>query len=195
MDGRISRAEQSRAALKNAFLELLKRKEPEEISVVELCRKAGVNRSTFYAHYGYMDMLIRDVLWGSVKELFVGLENQWTLPLENGGVARSTITAYLHSFLQNSTLRRFCACRNNGNYRDLVIRAHVELTVGETADPIRYYAAYYHNAGILNMILECIGNDFPLPEETMVEIIHEFSKVMYRRGIGESPEERPEGTP
>ena len=51
MDRRAARSEHSRAVLKAAFLELFLIKEPEEITVVELCRKAGRNRSTFYAHY------------------------------------------------------------------------------------------------------------------------------------------------
>ena len=42
MDRRTARADQSRAALKKAFLELFQTKEPEEITVVELCRKAGL---------------------------------------------------------------------------------------------------------------------------------------------------------
>ena len=93
MDRRTARADQSRAALKKAFLELFQTKEPEEITVVELCRKAGLNRSTFYAHYGFMDMLVREVLRESVAEVFVGLETQWNLPLEYGGVARSVIAS------------------------------------------------------------------------------------------------------
>ena len=47
MDRRKIRTEKSKAALKAAFVELFQIKEPETISVVELCRKAGLNRSTF----------------------------------------------------------------------------------------------------------------------------------------------------
>ncbi len=179
MDLRNARADQSRAALKKAFLELFQSKEPEEITVVELCRKAGLNRSTFYAHYDFMDMLVREVLRESVAEVFVGLETQWRLPLENGGVARSVIASYLSRFLNNPTVRRFCTCANSGNYRNLIIRAHVELTLDPVVDPIQYYTAYYHNAGIINFILEWLISGPPIPEETVIEIIHEFSKVMY----------------
>ena len=37
--------------LKNAILELLKEKPLNKITIQELCDKAEVNRSTFYAHY------------------------------------------------------------------------------------------------------------------------------------------------
>lgn len=34
-----------------AFVELLQTKDLEEITISELCRKAGINRTTFYANY------------------------------------------------------------------------------------------------------------------------------------------------
>ncbi len=179
MDRRNARTDRSKAALKQAFLELFQGKEPEEITVVELCQKAGLNRSTFYAHYEYMDMLIREVLWESVAEV-VGQWTQWSLPMEDGGVAREVITAYLRRFLHNPTIRRFCTCANSGKYRTLIVRAHVDLSLGPVKDPVKYAAAYYHNAGSLNFILEWLISGYSLPEETVVEIIHEFSKVMYR---------------
>lgn len=180
MDKRKVRSEKSKAALKAAFIELFHQKEPESVSVVDLCRKAGLNRSTFYAHYNYIDELIREVLWESVEQVFAGMGPQWSLPLEDGGVERGAIVSYLHRFMGDSTLRRFCTCANNGKFRNLIIRAHVELTLGRLNDPIRYYTAYYHNAGILSFILEWFNNGFSIPEESVVELIHEFSKIMYR---------------
>ena len=179
MDRRIARSERSKAALKSAFLELFQSKEPEEITVVELCQMAGVNRSTFYAHYAYIDMLIREVLWESVAKVFGG-DTQWDLPLENGGAERSVIAAYIHRFLNDPTLRRFCTCKNSGNYRTLIIRAQVDLTLGPTKDAATYYAAYFQNAGVLNLMLEWLNEGPPTPEETIVDIIHEFSKYMYK---------------
>lgn len=38
--------------LKNSLLELSKTKSLNKISVSELCKEAGINRSTFYVHYG-----------------------------------------------------------------------------------------------------------------------------------------------
>lgn len=180
MDRRIARAERSRAALKAAFLELFQTKEPEKITVVELCEAAGLNRSTFYAHYSFMDELIREVLRESVEEMLAGLESQWNLPLDDGGVDRTVIAFYLQRFLNSPTVRRFCTCANSGSYRTLIIRAHIDLSLGPLTDPIRYFTAYYHNAGVLNLLWEWLGSGSPIPQETIVEIMHEVSKVMYR---------------
>ncbi|MBR4742668.1 MAG: TetR/AcrR family transcriptional regulator [Oscillospiraceae bacterium] len=180
MDRRTARTERSRAALKEAFLTFFQTKDPEKITVVELCEAAGLNRSTFYAHYSCMDELIREVLRESVEEMLAGFESQWNLPLDDGGVDRDVIAFYVQRFLNSPTVRRFCTCANSGNYRALIIRAHIDLSLGELTDPIRYYTAYYHNAGVLSLLWEWLGSGFPIPQETIVEITHEVSKVMYR---------------
>ncbi len=48
MDIRIEKTER---AIKNAFLELRGKKPLEKITVIELCRLACINKSTFYGHY------------------------------------------------------------------------------------------------------------------------------------------------
>ena len=180
MDKRKERTRRSKAAFKSAYLELIRTKEPERVTVMELCEKAGLNRSTFYAHYSIMEDLIKEVLWESVADVFSGMGPQWDLPLEDGGVERRAIADYLRRFAGNSTVMRFCTCENNGKFRNLIIRAHVDLTLCVSTDPVRYYTAYYHNAGVLNLILEWINYGTPLSEDECVELIHEFSKVMYR---------------
>ncbi len=45
-----------------ALLKLLEEKEYDYITISELCKKAGVNRSTFYLHYRGMDDLLKETL-------------------------------------------------------------------------------------------------------------------------------------
>lgn len=52
-----------------ALLEMLEKKEYELITVKDVCQKAGVNRSTFYLHYEYMDDLLQES-YGYVMGLF-----------------------------------------------------------------------------------------------------------------------------
>ncbi|MCM1285812.1 MAG: TetR/AcrR family transcriptional regulator [Acetobacter sp.] len=52
MDRRIKR---TRTAIFNAVLELIVEKEANRITVLELCNKADINKSTFYLHYKSMD--------------------------------------------------------------------------------------------------------------------------------------------
>jgi len=43
--------------LQNALLELLETKELKQITVKEICDKAGISRNAFYQHYGYKEDL------------------------------------------------------------------------------------------------------------------------------------------
>ncbi|MEE0955280.1 MAG: TetR/AcrR family transcriptional regulator [Eubacterium sp.] len=51
-----------------AFLQLLKKKPPEEITVSELCKAAGTGRVTFYRNYQDMNAILRQYLLDLNKE-------------------------------------------------------------------------------------------------------------------------------
>ena len=55
------RTQYTRRALRDALIELLADKPLARITVRELCERADVNRSTFYAHYPDLDSLLRDI--------------------------------------------------------------------------------------------------------------------------------------
>lgn len=52
MDRRIKR---TRSAVFNAMLDLMVEKDTGKITVLELCKRADINKSTFYLHYKSMD--------------------------------------------------------------------------------------------------------------------------------------------
>ncbi len=59
-------AVRSRKLIRLAFMELLKEKEFEKITVTDIVKRADINRSTFYAHYpdvfGVIDEIQQEVL-------------------------------------------------------------------------------------------------------------------------------------
>lgn len=73
MDRRIRK---NKTAIKDAFLQQLKIKNINDISVTELCEKADINRSTFYYHYHYIDELIKEIFFDE----FSKIEQQLHLP-------------------------------------------------------------------------------------------------------------------
>ena len=67
----------TRRLLKEGMLRLLREKDSDKITISELCREAGVNRATFYRHYG----IPRDVLMDIQKDLFHDMQKE--LPVLN----------------------------------------------------------------------------------------------------------------
>ena len=67
------RKKESMERIEKVFIELLQTKELNEISVSDICKHAGLNRTTFYANYtdiyGLADA-IRDKLENEVSDLY-----------------------------------------------------------------------------------------------------------------------------
>lgn len=57
--------------MNEALLLLLEKKDFEYITIKEICKKAGVNRSTFYLHYENMNDLLEETLENKAKELLL----------------------------------------------------------------------------------------------------------------------------
>ena len=57
-DKRVAR---TKAALRNALLEIMKDKPIATVTTTELCREAGINRNTFYAHYPSPAALLKEM--------------------------------------------------------------------------------------------------------------------------------------
>lgn len=54
-------AQRSRRMLEDAYVQMLTEKPYEKITVSDVTRRAGLNRGTFYAHFGGMADLVEDV--------------------------------------------------------------------------------------------------------------------------------------
>ena len=59
---KIPRADRSRERMKETLLSLLRVRPLYEISVSELCREAGVGRTTFYRYYGNISQILGELL-------------------------------------------------------------------------------------------------------------------------------------
>ncbi|MBP3434399.1 MAG: TetR/AcrR family transcriptional regulator, partial [Clostridia bacterium] len=59
----------SKRLLKEALVRLLEKKKLDNITVFELCAEAGINRATFYRHYGIPKDLLLDLELDMVEEI------------------------------------------------------------------------------------------------------------------------------
>ena len=62
MDSKVDvRIQKTKERLSASLLSLLKEKSIESISICEICKKAGVNRNTFYAHYNEPADILKEI--------------------------------------------------------------------------------------------------------------------------------------
>lgn len=65
----------TRSMIADALLELLKIKPYEEITIMDITKKADINRSTFYAHYLDKEDLLESMIGEKLEELAVLISN------------------------------------------------------------------------------------------------------------------------
>ena len=68
--------------LTNALLEILKNKNIKDITVLELCKKANINRTTFYKYYKDVDDLvitIEDSLLSDLEKYIVDIKRNYLI--------------------------------------------------------------------------------------------------------------------
>lgn len=70
------RAMETRQRIQETLLKMLEEQELDQISVSQLCKRADINRSTFYAHYNDVTDLIQEI------EMEIGAELLGELPQE-----------------------------------------------------------------------------------------------------------------
>lgn len=55
--------------LKESLIKLLKEKDIQKISITELCQDAGINRTTFYSHYGNQYDVLKDMVDTMIQDV------------------------------------------------------------------------------------------------------------------------------
>ena len=61
-------------SIKDAFLQLLLKKDYMQITITDLCKYAGVSRGTFYTHFGNIGQVVEEVFSDAlydIKNIFV----------------------------------------------------------------------------------------------------------------------------
>ena len=75
----------TKGKFRRALLDLLSVKSLNQISVCEICQKAGVNRNTFYAHYASAEDLMSEVQASFTRELVdcIRIKGEYITSVEN----------------------------------------------------------------------------------------------------------------
>ena len=70
------RIQKSRAAIENAFINLVELKGFQKITITEIAEKAMVNRNTIYLNYGAKEDILTSIVKSSVQKYFGKLDMQ-----------------------------------------------------------------------------------------------------------------------
>lgn len=63
--------------LRDGLFRLLDKKNIDKVNVTELCRESGINRATFYAHYGTPYDILSEIEHEMIAEIMRNTERAW----------------------------------------------------------------------------------------------------------------------
>ncbi len=160
------RRQATRKSIEKTFIELLQTNEISQITVSEICKRTGLNRSTFYANYvDIYDLAdnIRDRLEKEVSDLY---END------------------LGKGFGDDYLKLFCHIRDNRLFYLTYFKLGYDSKHTVDLDSISRNRNYlpnehlsyhieFHKAGLNAVIMKWLADDCRESPETMVKIIRD----------------------
>lgn len=176
----------TKKALHQAFIELINEKNFENISITDICKKAQVNRGTFYGHYVQKEDLFNEVMEEIMNDLLKAyFEPYFHQPTLNNNTLKSeTIGIFQHVweykkfyqvvFSSNSPIKLhniFCGKMKELMKEDTAQYEHQEVDID-------LYTSYQTYA-IVGMIVEWVNIDFGYPVSYMNE---QLTKILKLKG-------------
>lgn len=122
--GEDRRVQYTKMFLREALIELMKEKPIGKVTPTELCRRADINRNTFYSHYSCAEDLLRsieDELEQRVLQSFRNIDSGDTLALINGICAAIADNADICSVIFSSNGDSDFLLRLLGKAHDITI--------------------------------------------------------------------------
>lgn len=159
------RRRQSVERIEKVFIDLLQTKELNEISVSDICKQAGLNRTTFYANYtdiyGLADS-IRDKLENEVSEVYQE-------EINTGFNSNDYLKLFKHIKANQLFYKTYFKLGYDNNYR--IITYDVNLAQEHFQNRFIEYHIEFFKAGITKIIKMWIENGCQESPEDMFEII------------------------
>lgn len=175
------RIRKSERVLKHAYERLLETRDPSEITVKDLCEAADVNRSTFYARFGYMEVLEGALIQDHMIKIFATEKGNVQFKyLEAGVLEADSIGRYLENFRKDKFIHHLLHCARPEKYREMILQVQVANTVPENSSLESKYAAYLQNGGVIVLVTKWIHDGCVMPVEQLTEIIQDASRGMFK---------------
>lgn len=169
----------SKILFKNVLIELLKEKSSvEKISVRELCDRAQLNRSTFYAHYNEPKDLLYEIeneLLAATKEHLEKIGNETDMG------AHKYILSFLKYIKENDGLFRALLIDSaDPNFRTRFMQFSTaqfmaNLQIEFPKETEQYILSYLLN-GNAGIIIQWIRSDYSVDEKTIVNLLFSINQ-------------------
>lgn len=164
----------SKILLKNALMDLLSEKgSVTKISVRELCERADLNRSTFYAHYSEPKELLEEV---EAELLDATREHLQKIGAENDTGAHRYLLSFLIYIKENDKpFRTLLIDAGDPEFRSKFMQQSIiqfveNLNISFPKDQEQYIYSYILN-GSTGVIIQWMRSDYSIDENALVDLL------------------------
>lgn len=164
----------SKILLKNALMDLLSEKgSVTKISVRELCERADLNRSTFYAHYSEPKELLEEV---EAELLDATREHLQKIGAENDIGAHRYLLSFLIYIKENDKpFRTLLIDAGDPEFRSKFMQQSIiqfveNLNISFPKDQEQYIYSYILN-GSTGVIIQWMRSDYSIDEDALVDLL------------------------
>lgn len=164
----------SKILLKNALMDLLGEKgSVTKISVRELCERADLNRSTFYAHYSEPKELLEEV---EAELLDATREHLQKIGAENDIGAHRYLLSFLIYIKENDKpFRTLLIDAGDPEFRSKFMQQSIiqfieNLNISFPKDQEQYIYSYILN-GSTGVIIQWMRSDYSIDENALVDLL------------------------
>lgn len=169
------RVEKTERAVRNAFLELRSKTPVEKIKVRELCEKAMINKSTFYAHYNDIYDLSDTMETETVIDIIKGIPNPTSVLEQPVEFAQNLAIAFISQLTIINVLFGGSERNHLADKIEAAIKKIVCDTYPEFANDIRRNLLLsYCIHGSYNIVM----HHTELPMQTLVDEIREITTLL-----------------
>jgi len=161
----------ARNRLREALLQMLEHTELNKICVTELCRRAEVNRTSFYRYYALPEDVLKEIL----EELAGELAEVTALPRDGEELERALLQMcrdlYARAPLVRTLIRRSENGGNRGEFRNLLTKQMIGSLPPEHGEESRPMAAAFFAGGLWALLRKWIKEEPMRPPEEVVSMV------------------------
>ena len=176
MGENIIKRSRTKERLKTALTSLCGKKAYYDITVQEVCRQAGLYRSTFYRYYETKDDMLREIEQEYIDDVLTLAPNLWRLHSDSTSEEmeqyRKELTADMLYHLEHKALCRFLLSPAGDIYFYNKVISSISSQMyrnyqhyGRPLEKKAEYEILYFAAGFISTIYRWLGKEDCLPEE------------------------------
>ena len=163
----------SKKVIIDAFLILLQEKNVNKITVTDICKKADINRGTFYSYYNDPFDLMRSIEEELIEKMMCAIN------ISGHESLQTMLNGIFNLILENKELCKIIFNEKNGSHvLNSTLNSAYEKTIEEqkkrfpkaNETQLEYYFTYI-TGGTIEIIRKWINEDMKIPSEEVIHIL------------------------